>query len=181
MTAIHRADGRLVLEGRLGCHVCGAEFALENGVVAFGEPAPVAPPPAIPPDPWRIAALLDLRSPSGVVVLQGTAASASEALLEMLPVAILAVNPAAAPEPRERFGVLTTGAGLPLRTGVAAGIAVGDAREVGDAARVLRPGGRLLAPVTAGLPAGMEELARDDSEWVAVKRGGGEAVQLRRR
>lgn len=181
MTAIHRADGRLVLEGRLGCHVCGAEFALENGVVIFGVPVSPEAASAVPPDPWRIAAQLDLRSPSGVVVLHGRAAAASEALLEMLPVAILAVNPPVAPEPRERFGTLTTGPGLPLRTGVAAGIAVGDTGTVAHAARVLRPGGRLLAPVAAELPQGMEELARDDREWVAVKRGGGEAVQLRRR
>lgn len=98
----------------------------------------------------------------------------------MLPVAILAVNSPVAVEPRERFGALTTSAGLPLRTAVATGIAVGDTATAGDAARVLRPGGRLLAPVAAELPPGMEELARDDREWVAVKRGG-EAVQLRRR
>ena len=181
MTAIHRADGRVVLEGRLGCHVCGAEFSLENGVATFGIPSAPEAASGVPPDPWRIAALLDLRSPSGVVVLHGRAAAASEALLEMLPVAILAVNAPVAPEPRERFGALTTGLGLPLRTGVAVGIALADAGAVDDAARVLRPGGRLLAPVASELPPGMEELARDDREWVAVKRGGGEAVQLRRR
>lgn len=181
MTAIHRADGRLVLEGRLGCHVCGAEFVLENGVVTFGVPASSEAVPGAQPDPWRIAALLDLRSPAGVLVLHGSAAAASAALLEMLPVAILAVNPPVATEPRERFGALTISSGLPLRTGVAVGIAVGDTATVGEAARVLRTRGRMLAPVAAELPPDMEELARDDREWVAVKRGGGESVQLKRR
>jgi protein-L-isoaspartate O-methyltransferase len=36
-----------------------------------------------------------------------------------------------------------------------------------DVARVVRPGGRILAPVQAPVPAGCEELARDATEWVA--------------
>lgn len=185
VTAIHRAEGRVVLEGLLGCHVCGAQFTLERGVVTFGAPPPDAPSsadaPVAPPDPWRIAALLDLRSPAGVVILEGSAAATAEALLEMLPVTILAVNPPAPLPPRERFGSVNTGSQLPLRTGVAAGIALAEGALVADAVRVLRPGGRLVAPADSGLPPELEELARDERDWVAVKRRSGEAVQLTRR
>jgi hypothetical protein len=33
--------------------------------------------------------------------------------------------------------------------------------------RVVRPGGRIVAPVHAPLPANVKELARDDRQWVA--------------
>ncbi|MBW7935561.1 MAG: hypothetical protein H3C62_18525, partial [Gemmatimonadaceae bacterium] len=40
-----------------------------------------------------------------------------------------------------------------------------------DAVRVLRPSGRLVAPIDTPLPAGVRELARDDRHWVAEKVG----------
>jgi hypothetical protein len=185
VTAIDRAEGRLLIDGRLGCHVCGAQFPLEGGVAAFGAPQPrevaaAADVGVAPADPWRIAALLDLSASAGVVVLQGSAAAASAALLDMLPVMILAVNPAVPLPTRERFGVVSTSSGLPLRTGIAAGIALSDAALVTDAMRVLRPGGRLVAPAASESVPGLEELARDEREWVAVKRSG-EVIRLTRR
>ncbi|CAN5250399.1 hypothetical protein BH23GEM2_BH23GEM2_08710 [soil metagenome] len=183
MAAIERADGRVILDGRLGCHVCGAQFSIAGGVASFS-PAPPAELLAGADggaDPLRIAALLGLESASGVVVLEGGAASAADTLLEMLPVSVLAVNPTQPTPPRERFGAISTAAGIPLRTGVAAGVALVTSASTMDSARVLRVGGRLLAPTGAEVPAGLTQLARDEREWVAVKTGTGEAIQLTRR
>jgi hypothetical protein len=184
VAAIDRADGRVVLEGRLGCHICGARFPITGGVVSFGAAAAtgVAGGTSAAPDAVRIAALLGLDSATGVVVLEGSAASAADALLEMLPVTVLAVNAAGPTMPRERFGVLSTGSGVPLRTGVAAGVALASgSAPIVDSARVLRPGGRLLAPTGAEVPDGLRVMARDEREWVAVKMAIGEAVKLTRR
>lgn len=184
VAAIDRADGRVVLEGRLGCHVCGARFSIAGGVASFGS-APPAQSSALEEgraDAVRIAALLGLDGASGVVVLEGSAATAAGTLLELLPVTVLAVNPPRAVTPRERFGAVSTAARMPLRTGVAAGVALGsESASTADAARVLRAGGRLLAPADSEVPAGLSELARDERQWVAAKTGTGEAVKLTRR
>lgn len=184
VAAIDRADGRVVLEGRLGCHICGARFPITGGVASFGA-APHSEMTAgtsAGPDAVRIAALLGLDSASGVVVLEGSAAAAADTLLEMLPVTVLAVNPAGPTMPRERFGAVSTGSGLPLRTGAATGVALASgSAPIADSARVLRPGGRLLAPSGAAVPDGLTVMARDELEWVAVKTATGEAVKLTRR
>jgi uncharacterized protein YbaR (Trm112 family) len=184
VAALDRTDGRVVLEGRLGCHVCGAQFPITGGVAIFGVPPSTAAvsDSGDEPDAGRIAALLGLDSASGVVLLEGKAAAVADPLLEMLPVAVLVVNPPSPMPPRERFGVVNADLGLPIRTGVAAGAAIaGGLAAVADAPRVLVAGARLLAPVGAPLPEELEELARDEREWVAVKRGTGKAIQLTRR
>ncbi|HUF65448.1 MAG TPA: hypothetical protein VMM17_05670 [Gemmatimonadaceae bacterium] len=183
MAAIERAEGRVILEGRLGCHVCGAQFPIAGGVASFGPAQRMESVDASgDADALRIAALLGLQSASGVVVLHGNAASAAGRLLQMLPVSVLAVNPTAPLLPQERFGVVRAASGMPLRSGVATGVALaGETVSTADPARVLRAGGRLLAPVRATLPVGLTELARDEREWVAVKTGSPEAIQLMRR
>jgi hypothetical protein len=55
--------------------------------------------------------------------------------------------------------------------GVALDIHHAESPWLADAVRVLRAGGRLVAPASAPLPAGTRELARDDREWVAVAEG----------
>lgn len=184
VAAIQRAEGRVILEGRLGCHVCGAQYPITGGVALFG-PAPTletVDSAVAAADALRVAALLGLDSASGTVVLHGNAASAADMLLEMLPVSVLALNPTISLPPRERLGVVSTAYGIPLRTGVAVGVALdrGDA-PLADSVRVLRPGGRLLASVSSEVPKNVDELARDEREWVAVKTATGEAVKLTRR
>jgi hypothetical protein len=75
---------------------------------------------------------------------------------------------------------------LPLGVETLAAIAVDAAHATSlfleSAARALRLGGHLVAPADAPVPAGMRELARDATEWVAetTTRASG-LVELRRR
>lgn len=184
VASIDHADGRVILEGRLGCHVCGSQVPITGGVAVFGSPPPAtaADRRHAEPDALRIAALLGLEAASGVVVLEGAAATATHLLLEMLPVSVLALNPLRHLPPGERLGTVSTAVGIPLRTGVAAGIALASGPGlIADSVRVLRPAGRLLAPVTLDVPPVLHELARDEREWVAVKAPAAEAIQLTRR
>jgi threonine dehydrogenase-like Zn-dependent dehydrogenase len=96
-----------------------------------------------------------------------------------------------APHPSWLAGVLHSGPRWPLAARQAAAVALDAAHatpaQLAQAVRVLRPGGRLVAPAWAPLPEGVRELARDATEWVAEAAGSPPAheasplVTLRRR
>jgi hypothetical protein len=120
-----------------------------------------------------LAALLDLTTPARRVMLAGTWSQEADALQEATAARCLVLNAAAA---SYRTGAeapdaiaLPMGLQLPVGDGTQDGLAV-DGRHLwllADAARVLRPGGRVVAPVTATVPNGCRELARDAAVWVA--------------
>ena len=66
------------------------------------------------------------------------------------------------------------GEAIPLARGSVRGIALtrGSSALAHAAVPVLATGGRLVAPVHTRLPDGMQELARDDEQWVAEKVAG---------
>jgi uncharacterized protein YbaR (Trm112 family) len=121
----------------------------------------------------RVRALLALDEPGGIVLLGGTHAWAAEALEDDGAVMPLVLNPApqAANELRRVPSALRARDGLPLANGSlrAAWLDASTATPalLAGTARALRRGGRLLAPATASLPDGIQELARDAVEWVA--------------
>jgi hypothetical protein len=88
-------------------------------------------------------------------------------------VQLLACDPDADLESGGGISLALTGRLIPLRPAVARGIALDDAHSepdyVSSAAEALRPGGRLLAPSSAPLPPGLEEITRDDRYWLASK------------
>lgn len=184
VAAFDKAEGRVILEGRLGCPVCGAEYRITAGAAQFDSSSKAQVPEkrAVADDPWRIAALLDLRTADALVVLYGDMSRTASALCELLPIRVLAINPGAGLEPRERLGIVRAPAGIPVRTGVAAGVAVDRTTPavLADAVRVLWHGGRLLAPHETPVPPGFSELARDEREVVAVKEIAAGGVQLTR-
>lgn len=183
VAAAYRTRGRVILDGALGCPECAASYAIRDGVAHFGAPDGGAAADAVPQSPapaaderaaeaMRLAALLDLAGPGGIVALGGTWDAVADALLELADVRVLLVEPAAAYAPREPVGA-ARGALLPLASGQVRGIAL-DAvtatpARLEAAARALRPRGRLVAPIGVALPAGVRELARDARHWVAER------------
>jgi uncharacterized protein YbaR (Trm112 family) len=179
VAALDRVEDRTVLQGRLGCPVCGAEFPIVDAVANLSLPrAAEAPKPAAAVEPrsdrmfdaWRLAALLDLRPPAAVAVLAGEAGRAAYQLLEIFPGRLVLLNPPAECEPGHRVAIILSPGVIPLRTRTANAVALGagDERLLADAVRVLGGGGRVVAPAAWPVPTQVRELARDDLQWVAA-------------
>jgi len=170
VTVAHAREGDRLMEGTLGCAMCGGEFALRNGVVYLAASAPE--PLSMAADAARTAALLGLSEPGARVAMCGAFGAVAEDIEQRTGVVCIAVNAslhvlnASAAD----HIVIGTVARLPVADASLAGIALDTAHValVGDAARVVRAGGRVLAPIQAPVPHGLRELARDDIEWVAV-------------
>lgn len=182
---------RHIVRGVLGCPECGARYPIERGIADFrgGQVTADPTPPAEAPDPEmavRLAALLDLVEPRGLVVLAGSWTAAAHELAAIAEgVRVLGVEPTPGTESGWGVSLALTGEELPLRPGTARGIALDAAHAapsyLASAARALRANGRLLAPVTAPIPADLTEVARDERYWLAVKPAvAGPVVPLRR-
>jgi hypothetical protein len=204
VASAYRMEDRDIVSGELGCHICGARYPVENGVAdfrelgsaaaAFPERAPGTPPNADPPYgagptdlALRAAALLEITSPGGVVVLGGQWSAAAEHLAtgEMTErVHVLALDPVTDLRSGHGLSLALTGRLPPLRPATVRGMALDDSHSDPDylasAAESLLPGARLLAPLSAPLPPGLAELTRDDRFWLASK-GTEVRVELRRR
>jgi hypothetical protein len=185
--------GRDIRRGLLGCPSCSARYPIRDGVVDFRtrdgstpipDSVPLGEPGGDPELAMRVAALLDLTSPGGFVMLAGTWARAAPALPPLVEgVEVLVLNATVALASGNGLSLARTDGSIPIRPGAARGIALDErhALHVNSAARALRQFGRLVAPVGATLPPDLEELARDGSNWVATKRvETSEAVPLRR-
>lgn len=170
---------RHVLRGTLGCPVCGTRFRLENGTVWFAghRDSSVAPPRPVEPGsewPLRLAAFLALGDARGAVGLYGEWSGYAAALREIADgVEVLAIAPAY-PTPAMLSAIVPLArTAIPLADGALHAVAVdaGDeaGAEVAEAARLVRTGGRLLAPATAPVPPGVHELARDADWWVGER------------
>jgi hypothetical protein len=188
---------RVMQSGEIGCPRCAATWRVDaGGLVLFAAAPAVAPVPgpvddgpaeaveAVEVEALRTAALLDLRTPGGTVLLAGGHARHAEALAALVPeVLVLTLNaPDGAPVVH---GHLRARAPLPLGAGTLRGARLdathADAAWLPGVQRALARGGRLIAPVAACAGAGTRELARDGREWVAeVRVAAGGLVPLRR-
>ncbi|MDQ3697573.1 MAG: hypothetical protein M3373_06055 [Gemmatimonadota bacterium] len=196
---VARADhvsGRHLIRGTLGCPACGAEYPVHDGILDFtrgvegrGE-APLARPTAGTMEAdelaLRAAALLGLTSPGGLAVLVGEWGGAAPTLVPMVDgVQILAVNPPAGVESGGGLSLVRAFEDVPVRAGAARGVALDEEhatpRVLAAAAAALRPGGRLVAPADAPVPARITVLARDALYWVAERAPDEEHVPLSRR
>lgn len=140
-------------------------------------------PGVAPPDPERLAALLDVHDHSGTIALLGTSALGANALHALTGVQILAVNPP--PDVARSHSRLRVEGALPLGVGTLRGVHCDAAHATREwllsASRAVRRGGRLVAPAAAPVPAEVRELARDDDEWVGeVREAASGLVPLRR-
>jgi len=172
---------RFIVRGTLGCPLCFRQYPIIDGVAYFDvaprsrasdTPAVGGPGAGDSEIAMRAAALLNARERS-TLVLAGTWAPHAHAVTELLPMRIFALNPSAPIDDSELVAVLWAADAVPLTPASIDGVALdantADEATVRAALHVLRPGGRLVAPVAVPLPAGVKELARDETVWVGEK------------
>lgn len=173
-----------MIEGVLGCPTCGTEYEVRDGVARLVPPdEPAAPPatvalPAVPDLALRVAALLDLTDPRMVVLLTGAWTAIAEDVRAVAPVSLLLVGPPGSAA--SRAGPLDAADGISRVVATAIPIAKMSARAaavdlssgaagVERVVAAVRPGGRLVGPVSMPVPVGCRELARDTELWVAER------------
>jgi hypothetical protein len=168
---------RHIVRGELGCPVCEARYPVRDGVADFtsGMAHPAGPSADAATDGMavRAAALLGLHEPGGIVVLAGEWSAAANEILEMTEDGqLLALDYVSELRSGGALSLALIGDVLPLAAGSVRGIALDAAHAtpslLAGAERALAPGGRLIAPASARLPASLRELARDDQHWVAA-------------
>ena len=171
-------EGRDVMEGVLGCPVCQAEYPITDGVVRFARTSrsDAVVRPSAEEDALRLAALLDLAAPGGYAVVAGTFGKDAPHLQALTDVQLLIVNPPPGTDMGNGVSGLTIESDwltLPLAASSARAVALDDTTTPAQllaALRVVRPSGRVLAPIALSLPNGVSELARDDRQWLAERR-----------
>lgn len=174
-----RQRERRILDGTLGCPVCGAEYLVRDGVADFRaarqESAEVEARPSDDEAGLRLAAQLDLTEGGRRVLLCGSYAALAPAISVAYDAFCLTIGAPAALESHlaAHASVLRVDAKVPLAAASLSGVAI-DAPHVArlgvdQIAPLLRANGRLVAPADAPLPVGVRLLARDAREWVAAR------------
>ena len=174
VAAAIRMEARHIVDGTLGCPVCSAEYPIRDGVVDFrthpGQPVALASThdPALA---LRLAAMLDLADSHGFAVLLGAWGSHAGALSAVAETPLLLIDPPGDVGGSPGISVLRCDGCVPLAIGAARATAIdnGDSARVESAVRATRAKGRVLAPVSVELPAGVRELVRDDAVWVGER------------
>jgi hypothetical protein len=167
-----RTVARHIVDGVLGCPMCGAEFVVRDGMLTIDEPlARPDPEPADPNAGMRLAALLGLTDAHGLALLCGRWGAMADAVQAIVETPLVVVNP-----PRDATATMTSATllardALPFAPATARAAAYDESTAplVPAILAAVRSGGRLLAPVTMLVPAGVTEIARDEHVWIAEK------------
>jgi hypothetical protein len=174
--------GPRIAEGVLGCPVCHARYRIHRGGVDFAPDADLVRHGGGEVNPVRLAAQLSLTEPGGVILLTGRYAEAHEELVRFADVTSVLVDAESTASPSAVNFQLADR--LPFVTGALRGAAIDDTRGSPDfaaeVARIVRPGGRIVARNPTAVPSGMREIARDETEWVGEAGDRGAPVRLRR-
>src|ERR1700693_4916655 len=173
---------RFVMEGRLGCPNCSAEYPIRNGIADFTARLEVPRPrrkgerrTAIHDREelaTRAGAFLNVTEPGATVVLGGAWADAALELSVMTEARVLAINPKAGAEESETVGLLLVGSEIPVAPASVLGVALDasfPAETVASAVKAVRPGGRIVGPVEIPPPSELAVLAQDEDYWGAEK------------
>ena len=172
-----RADGRHIMHGTLGCPVCRATFEIVEGEVLFST-APVVTPAAVFDDDaaFRLAAQLHLVEAPQPVLLVGTWSAAAQPLRRLLShVTMLVGDVAPHGAADRRISALRLPAhGIPLAADALRALALDAAHArpefLTHAARVVRATGRLVAPASTPLEAGVWRILATDADVVVAER-----------
>lgn len=187
VAAITKRDDRHVIEGTLGCPTCRREYPIRDGIAWFRETveADATLFPVVPADAegaMRIGAFLAVSDGITIALVGDWGRYASE-LAGLVGLRVFAVNPQGAVAESEHVGVVYTDTRLPFKLGSLRGIAIDgsewSAQDLELAARLLSPGGRMVAPASSPVPGEIEEIIRDERQWIGEKRGA--LVALHRR
>lgn len=176
VVAAERLVARHIIEGLLGCPVCGAQYPIHDGIVDLSGGAPRPAPAAVAPSAeqaMRLAAFLGLDDGQGFATLLGDWGAHAIELRGMVECPIVLVDPPADVEAAPGLSILRTAGPVPIAVGSTRGIALdvqaGDAERVASAVRATKTGGRVVGPAALPLPDGVRELARDERVWVAER------------
>jgi hypothetical protein len=180
VASFNKISNRFVEEGKLGCPSCSAEYWIRGGLADFS--AEVALPECEDERKaashrreelaTRAGAYLDATEPGATIALGGLWAYAAQVLSEMAEVRVLALNAPNGVTESQTVGLVSVGSEIPLAAGSVLGVALDawfPAAMIESAARVVRPGGRIVAPANFEPPSGVGIVARDDRYWVAQK------------
>lgn len=169
-----RTEARHIVEGILGCPVCGAEFPVTDGVACFGEPAePTEPESPSAEAAMRLAALLELTDARGFAILCGRWGAQADQIRRLADTALVLVNPPPG-FGGEAAGIIRTRDVLPFAASSARAAALDAGMSealVESAVGAVRAGGRVMGPIALALPVGVTEIVRDDRDWVGEKAG----------
>lgn len=180
--AADRTERRAVLEGVLGCPVCGAEYRIAHGVTYFGDASDrrvsaagerTAPPELAEAQAMRAAALLNATDATATLGFVGESIAVVRAVQGIVAARCIAFDAPDAHDAHRWYAVsdapfaVVAGGRQPMARGALSGLwlAPGAALHLEQ----LRPRGRLVAPVARSIPDGFTELARDDTQWVAER------------
>lgn len=184
VAAVDRRDGRHIMHGTLACPICRRAYPIRDGIGWFArEPAAAIPHLTIPrgrgdgpvdDDRFtRAAALLGLLDAGGIVVLGGPWTEVADRLPALGVSHVVVLNAHTAPESPQEVSALVVEDQLPFRQTAVRACALGGGTAtdalVASAATVLRSRGRLVAAVSARVPAAITELARDEADWVGER------------
>ncbi|MGH7696624.1 MAG: hypothetical protein ACRENH_16675 [Gemmatimonadaceae bacterium] len=181
---------RRIIEGSLGCPVCGAEFRIHNAVADFRRDTGAQDLEAVtrePPneeDAIRLAAQLDLTEPGRLLLIFGEYTRFAPALNVMFDALCVAINAPRREEDHiaDHSSVLRIATTIPIAPSAAHGAAISGNQlrqlQLDQVRERLRVNGRLVIPATAALPEGMTLVAHDERELVGVRAS--EMISLRR-
>jgi len=172
VAALNRVDGRHVIEGKLGCPVCSAEYFIRDEVAIFDDTS--AFPPAVLLDDnaaMRISAFLDLIAPGKIVLIAGDFTRVAASVAESSGARVIALNSPSSTHLIDDVAEIRASSRLPLASKSLDGIALDESHStpelLTEAARLLKPGGRLYTKSSTPLPPQFRELAAGDKELVA--------------
>ena len=172
VAALNRVDGRHVIEAKLGCPACGAEFFIRDEVAIFDDTA-AFPPPILLDDSYamRISAFLDLIAPGKVVLLAGDFARVAASVAASSGARVIVLNSPSPGRLVDDVAEIRASSKIPLASKSLDGVALDESHAtpelLTEAARLLKPGGRLYAKSRAALPPQFRELAESENETVA--------------
>ncbi len=180
VASFQTVSNRFVLEASLGCPSCSAQYPIHEGIADFSagvvvpscEAERAAASHNREEHATRAGAYLEATEPGATIILGGVWAYAAEELSQMAEVRVLALDAPAEVKESQTVGLLRVGSEIPVAAGSVLGVALDawfPAKLVASAVKAVRPGGRIVGPVTIPAPAELSVLAHDDSYWVALK------------